>query len=114
MTKHVAAAMMAMALAGWTGFQFVVTLYMQQLRGWSSLETGLATFPAGLLVASLSPRVSALVGRFGVTRLVVTGLTSIGIGYVLFLPIGLHTSYALGMLPTFRLAGLGFGLAFGP
>src|SRR4029079_11704921 len=65
----------AMAIAGWVGFQFVATLYMQQLRGWSSLETGLAIFPAGLLVAVLSPRVGGLVGRFGVTRLAVAGLT---------------------------------------
>src|SRR5437870_1449939 len=42
----------AMALfGGWVGFQFVATLYMQQLRGWSPLETGLAIFPGGLLVA---------------------------------------------------------------
>src|SRR5205085_8326251 len=41
----------AMALAAWIGFQFVTTLYMQQLRGWSSLETGFAIFPAGAMVA---------------------------------------------------------------
>ena len=42
----------AMSLfGGWVGFQFVATLYLQQLRGWSALETGLAIFPAGLLVA---------------------------------------------------------------
>ncbi len=104
----------AMALAAWIGFQFIATLYMQQLRGWSSLETGLAIFPAGALVAFLSPRVAPLIGRFGVTRLAVAGLSSLVFGYVLFLPIGLHSSYALGMLPTFLLAGLGFGLAFGP
>ena len=40
-----------MALAAWIGFQFIATLYLQQLRGWSSLETGLAIFPAGALVA---------------------------------------------------------------
>ena len=33
---------------------------------------------------------------------------------MLFLPIGLDSSYAAAMLPTFLLAGLGFGLAFGP
>ena len=104
----------AMALAAWIGFQFIATLYMQQLRGWSSLETGLAIFPAGALVAVLSPRVAPLIGRFGVTRLAVAGLSSLVVGYVLFLPIGLGSSYALGMLPTFLLAGLGFGLAFGP
>ena len=105
----------AMALFGsWVGFQFILTLYLQQLRGWSSLETGLAIFPAGLIVASLAPRLAPLVGRFGVTRLVVTGLSSLAIAYALFLPIGLDSGYATAMLPTFVLAGLGFGLAFGP
>jgi hypothetical protein len=36
------------------------------------------------------------------------------IGYALFLPIGLQSSYAVSMLPTFLFAGLGFALAFGP
>jgi hypothetical protein len=104
----------AMALAGWIGFQFIATLYMQQLRGWSALETGLAIFPGGLLVALLSPRVAPLIERVGVTRLAAAGLTSIAAGYALFLPIGLDSTYVGGMLPTFLLAGLGFALAFGP
>jgi EmrB/QacA subfamily drug resistance transporter len=105
----------AMSLfGGWVGFQFVLTLYLQQLRGWSALETGFAIFPAGLLVALLSPRIAPLVARFGVTRLVVTGMLSIAAAYALFLPIGLDSTYAFAMLPTFLLAGLGFGLAFGP
>ena len=45
----------AMSLfGGWVGFQFIVTLYLQQLRGWSALDTGLAIFPAGVLVAFVS------------------------------------------------------------
>jgi EmrB/QacA subfamily drug resistance transporter len=105
----------AMSLfGGWVGFQFITTLYLQQLRGWSALETGLAIFPGGFLVALLSPRIAPLIMRFGTTRLILTGMLAITAGYVLFLPIGLHSSYALGMLPTFLLAGLGFALAFGP
>ena len=105
----------AMALFGsWIGFQFIATLYMQQLRGWSSLETGLAIFPAGLLVALFSTRIAPLVMRFGVTRLIVAGLVSIVAGYLLFLPIGLESGYLTSLLPTFLLAGLGFALAFGP
>jgi EmrB/QacA subfamily drug resistance transporter len=105
----------AMALiGGWFGFQFIVTLYLQQLRGWSALETGLAIFPAGLLVAFLAPRVAPLVERFGANRLIGFGLASTAIGYALFLPIGLDSPYLVAMLPTFLLAGLGFGLAYGP
>jgi len=104
----------AVVLASWIGFQFIATLYLQQLRGWSALETGLAIFPAGLLVATLSPRIAPLIGRFGVTKLAVAGLVSTAIGYALFLPIGLDSSYVTAMLPTFIFGGLGFALAFGP
>ena len=103
-----------MLIGGWFGFQFIATLYMQQLRAWSPLETGLAIFPGGFLVAVLAPRIAPLVMRYGIRRLITTGLASTGIGYALFLPIGLDSGYALAMLPTFIFAGLGFALAYGP
>jgi EmrB/QacA subfamily drug resistance transporter len=103
-----------MLIGGWFGFQFIVTLYMQQLRGWSPLETGLAIFPGGLLVALLAPRIAPLVMRYGVRRLITLGLASTAVGYALFLPIGLDSRYVAAMLPTFVLAGFGFALAYGP
>jgi EmrB/QacA subfamily drug resistance transporter len=102
-----------MLIGGWFGFQFIATLYMQQLRGWSPLETGLAIFPGGLIVALLAPRIAPLVMRFGIRRLITFGLASTAVAYSLFLPIGLDSSYA-AMLPTFVFAGLGFALAYGP
>jgi hypothetical protein len=103
-----------MLFGGWVGFQFIATLYMQQLRGWSPLETGLAIFPGGALVALLAPRIAPLIMRFGLTRLIVVGLASTVAAYALFVPIGLDSGYAAAMLPTFLLAGLGFALAYGP
>lgn len=101
-------------IGGWFGFQFIVTLYLQQLRGWSALEMGLALFPAGLLVAVLAPRIAPLVSRFGVSRLILVGLGSTVVAYALFLRVGLDSSYLQAMLPTFLLTGLGFALAYGP
>jgi MFS family permease len=98
---------------GWVGFLFVVTLYMQQLRGWSALNTGLAILPAAIVVALLAPRMGPVVSRFGVTPVIVAGLASHLTAYALFLPIGVHSSYPLAMLPTFLLVGLGFALAYG-
>ena len=46
-------------IGGWFGIQFIATLYMQSLRGWSALETGLAIFPGGLLVAADRPAPAA-------------------------------------------------------
>jgi hypothetical protein len=105
----------AMSLFGaWVGFLFIATLYMQQLRGWSALETGLAIFPSGVIVVALAPRIGPLVGRYGTKPLITAGLTSSVAAYALFLPIGLHTGYAVGLLPTVVLGGLGFALAYGP
>jgi EmrB/QacA subfamily drug resistance transporter len=105
----------AMMLFGsWVGFQFIATLYMQQLRGWSALETGLAIFPGGLLVAVLSPSVAQLIARVGPTRLIVAGLLSASAAFALFIPIGLSSGYVPSVLPTMILAGIGFALAFAP
>ena len=101
-------------IGGWFGCQFITTLYAQQLRGWSALETGLAVFPAGFVVALLAGRVTpSLVDRFGVMRVIVVGLSAAVAGYALFLRIGLDSNYATMMLPTFVLTGTAFGLAYG-
>ena len=106
----------AMALFGsWVGFQFLAVLYMQQLRGWSAIETALAIFPGGAMVALLAPTLTPrLVARFGVTRVIVAGLTSAAAAFALFLPIGLDSPYWTAMFPTFVLAGLAFAFAYGP
>ena len=105
----------AMSLfGGWVGFQFIATLYMQQLRGWSPLQTGLAIFPGGVLVALVAPRLAPLIARYGVTRLILIGMASTVAAYALFLRIGLDSGYAAVVLPTMLLAGVGFALAYGP
>ena len=105
----------AMALfGGWVGVLFVATLYMQQLRGWSALETGLAVFPAGVVVVALMPRVAPLVQRFGATPVIFAAMLAHAAAYAVFWTIGLHSGYLAILLPTFLLVGLGFGLGFGP
>jgi MFS family permease len=102
-------------IGGWFGFQFIATLYMQNLRDWSALKTGLAIFPGGLIVALLAPYFTPrLVGRFGVTRVILAGMISAAISYALFLNTGLDSNYLTAMLPTFIFGGLGFALAYGP
>ena len=105
----------AMALLGsWFGFQFMGTLYMQDLRDWSAIEMALAFLPTGIIVATGSPNVGRLVDRVGTTVPIVAGLTSLAAAYILFLNIGADSDYLTAMLPTFILAGIGFTLTFGP
>ncbi|MGW6918685.1 MFS transporter [Kitasatospora sp. NPDC054939] len=98
---------------GFFGFQFLVVLYLQELRGWSTMETSLAMIVIGI-DAVLSPTLTPkLVERFGNTRVVLGGLLLAALAYGLFLPLGADWSY-LAMLPALVLLGLAFALVYGP
>ena len=96
----------------YVGFQFVMTLYLQALNGWSPVETALAFLPAGLLVAAGSPRIGPLVDRFGVPRLFAVSAAASALGYALVLRLDAAPDYALVLLPTVLLLGIGFMLGF--
>jgi MFS family permease len=102
----------ALFIAAFAAFQFVVVLYLQELRGWSPLETGLALLVVAIdaiLAPTVTPR---LIDRFGTTWVVLGGTLSASVAYALFLRVGLDWTYA-SMLPTFVLIGIGFSLAYG-
>ena len=102
-----------MALFGaYFGFQFVGTLYMQGLLGWSALETALAFLPAGLLVAFGATRMGPVIDRFGTDRVIVAGLLASVVGYALFLRMDASPSYVATVLPTILLLGIGFALLY--
>ncbi|MFF0072568.1 MFS transporter [Streptomyces sp. NPDC005494] len=99
--------------AGFFGFQFLVVLYLQELRGWSTLETSFAMLVIGvdaILSPTLTPR---LVARFGNARVIFGGLLLAVLAYGLFLPLGADWSYA-AMFPGLIVLGLAFSLAYGP
>lgn len=107
--------LVAMTVFGaWIVFQFVGTLYMQQLRGWSAFEMAGAFLPTGLLVAFGSPRSGALVNRYGSARVIATGMIAFVAAYILGTGISADSTYLGGFLPTMLLAGIGFALTFGP
>lgn len=104
----------AMLFAGsFFGFQFIAVFYLQELRGWSSLETSLALLAVGVdavLAPTVTPR---LVSRFGNVRVIFGGMLLAAAAYALFLPMGLDWTYA-AMFPTMIMLGLAFALAYGP
>ncbi|MFJ2829852.1 MFS transporter [Streptomyces sp. NPDC087263] len=103
----------AMTLFGsYVGFQFLVTLYMQSLLGWSALHTALAFLPAGAIVALSATKMGAIVDRFGTQRLIVVGFALMITGYALFLRVSLDPDYATLILPSMALIGGAFALIF--
>jgi MFS family permease len=104
----------ASLFGAWAGFLFVTTLYLQDLRGWSPLMTGLAVAPSGAVVVLLASYVGSAVTSWGTSPLIFAGLASSTLGYVLNQRISAGSPYLSGVLPTVLLGGLGFALAYGP
>jgi EmrB/QacA subfamily drug resistance transporter len=94
---------------------FLATLYLEQVRHYSALQTGAAFLPWTLTVAALSQGITArLVARFGPLPVLMTGMVSAAAGLLLFSTVGPGTAF----FPTIFLAcfaiGFGIGNAFMP
>jgi len=99
-------------VGSFVAFQFVAVLYLQELRDWTALQTGLALLVVGVdavLAPTLTPR---LISRFGTVPVILAGMVLAVVAYALFLPLGLDWTY-LAMLPTMILLGIAFSLSYG-
>jgi EmrB/QacA subfamily drug resistance transporter len=93
---------------------FFLSLYLQQVRGYSPLHAGLAFLPMTLTIVVASTLASRGVTRVGAKPLLVLGMSLLAIGLLLFTQLSPTGSY-LGeiLLPSLLTAG-GMGLAFVP
>jgi MFS family permease len=95
------------------GYQFLATLYVQSVAGWSPITAALAFLPQGAFLPILGGQTERLIGRFGTARLVAAGLAAFAIGYALLLrEHSMHLDYASMLLPTTAAIGIGWGLGF--
>jgi EmrB/QacA subfamily drug resistance transporter len=95
------------------GFQFLATLYVQDVAGWSPIDTALAFLPSGAFLPIMGAQAGRLIGRFGTARLIGAALTAFAIGYALFLrEDSHHLTYLTMLLPSMLILGLGWGLGF--
>jgi EmrB/QacA subfamily drug resistance transporter len=103
----------ALMVAGGFGFQFMVTLYLQQVLGYDPLQIGLAIAPTGLVIGVTSLALSARLGaRFGERAVLLPSLVLFAGGFLLLarVPAG-HASYVTDVLPATLVFGAAFGLA---
>ena len=93
------------------GFQVIVTLYMQRVLGFRPAAAGLGLFPVAAVIGAVSLGLSArLIGRFGASRVLVSGLVMITVALALLTQIPAHADYATSLLPLLVVFGLGGGL----
>jgi EmrB/QacA subfamily drug resistance transporter len=94
---------------------FLSALYLQLVLGYSPLEVGLAFLPGNLVMGAMSIGLSArLVTRFGIRPPLSAGLLLAGFGLLLLARAPVHGNFAVDVLPSMILLGLGAGTAFNP
>jgi predicted MFS family arabinose efflux permease len=96
------------------GMFFLLSLYMQQVLGFSALKTGVGYLAVALTAVVASGLAQALVTRLNVKPVLITGLSLLGAGLVYFTQVSVDGSYVADLLPGFLLIGVGLGFSFVP
>ncbi len=94
------------------GFQYLVTLYFQNILGYTPAQAGIAILPIAAGIAAISlfgyPRISQ---RTGPRVLIVPGMLTTALGMLLLVFTPTHGHYATDMLPSILLFAIGGGTA---
>jgi EmrB/QacA subfamily drug resistance transporter len=100
-------------LAAFVGEIFLLTVYLQQVLGYTPVEAGLAFAPSGLVFFIISGFFAAsFVNRSGVRTSLVVGESLALLGYLLLTQISAGGNYFTVILPATVVIALGLGLAF--
>jgi EmrB/QacA subfamily drug resistance transporter len=96
------------------GVFFFITLFLQQVAGYSAFEAGAATTPVTILMFALSGRFGALASRIGPRVPMGVGPLIGAAGLSLLLMIGADFNYWTEFLPSMLLFGLGLSMTVAP
>jgi EmrB/QacA subfamily drug resistance transporter len=115
-TKTVAGANVGGLILGTATFSLflMLTLYMQQVLGYSPMKTGVAYLAVAGSAILWSAVAAQLVNRIGVKPVLVTGMVALTSGLVYFTQVSVHGTYLGDLLPGFLLVGVGLGFSFVP
>ncbi|HYP60357.1 MAG TPA: MFS transporter, partial [Thermomicrobiales bacterium] len=92
---------------------FFMTLYQQNVHGFSAVRTGLALLPMVISMMVLSPIGGTMINRVGPRKLVSFGMAVTGIGGLLLLRASVDARY-LDIVPGFVVMGLGMSFIWAP
>jgi EmrB/QacA subfamily drug resistance transporter len=98
---------------GMFGVFFYISLYVQNILGYSPTQAGAAFLPMTLLIVVIAPIAGNLSDRIGSRWLMGAGMTLLGISLLLYQRIGVHTSYWT-LLPAMLIGGVGMAMTMSP
>ena len=107
-------ATLLVVVAALFGMFFFLTLYLQQVLGFSALKTGVAYLPLSLTLIGASGVASRFVDRFTPKPILVAGLLISTGGFVFLTSVSGHGDYASHVLPAMIILGVGMGMSFVP
>jgi MFS family permease len=91
---------------------YLLTLLLQEMKGYTPVRAGLAFLPLALMVTVGSTTAGRAVRRFGAANVLVAGFAVATVG-LLWLSLALHgDSYAADLLPGLLLSGFGHGVIY--
>jgi len=93
---------------------FLLSLYMQQVLGYSALKAGVAYLLVASVIIVAAGASQALVTRIGVRTVLTVGMVLLTAGLLWFSRVAVDGSYTVDLVPGFILAGLGLGFSFVP
>jgi EmrB/QacA subfamily drug resistance transporter len=93
---------------------FILTLYVQQVLGYSALKTGLTFLATAGTVIPVAGVSQALVTRVGVRPVMTVGLALIAGAMLWYAQIPVHGRFAGDLLPGYLMMGVGMAFAFIP
>jgi EmrB/QacA subfamily drug resistance transporter len=91
-----------------------LTLYMQQVLGFSAMKTGVSYLAVAGTAIVWSTVAAQLVTRVGVKPVLMVGLTAVAGGIVYFTQISVGGAYVTDLLPGFLMIGMGLGFSYVP
>ncbi|HYV17053.1 MAG TPA: MFS transporter [Conexibacter sp.] len=112
--RNVASADAVALLVGASLFSmfFFISLYLQQVLGFSALKAGLSYLPLSVAIITSAGAASQLVTRVGPKPVLVTGLSLTAIGLLLFTQVSYGGSYLGDVLIPSVIVAVGLGLSF--
>jgi len=100
--------------AGLSLLSFFLSVYLQQIAGYSALDAGLSFLPVTLIMFALSGRFGALADRLGPRFFMSVGPLIAGSGLLLFERVDATADYVSQVLPALLVFGVGLAMTVAP
>jgi MFS family permease len=100
--------------AGLSVATFLITIFVQEVGGYTAFLAGMTTLPVTIIMFFLSSRFGALAGKYGPRLFMALGPIVASLGFLMMLPITAHFDYWTQLLPGILLFGLGLSMTVAP